>query len=204
MASIVGLRLVQTLRASGHRAAVTTDLLGLASVIGNLGMTMPDFTSSRFAALAAGLGRLTRNGRVATPEFGLRQRFFCIVTDAELAPSALPDTSAALLCKDCGDRCVAACPANAFTDIEVALNQEGSSFQFNRVDERKCDWSRRYALQAESGFAFGGSPLDVAPPAGPVDADALKAALSGHDPIKHHRPVVAEPCVLACPYAREQ
>ncbi len=203
MAGMVALRIIQALRASGYRASATSDLLGLSSIIASPRKPLPDLTSSRFAALAAGLGRLTRNGRVTTPEFGLRQRFFCIVTDAELSPSPLADTSAPLLCDQCDNRCVAACPAAAFNDLEIALDLEGRSFRFHPVDERRCDWTRRYALQAESGFGYLGSPLDVPPPES-VDATALKAALDRHDPIKFHRPVVAEPCVLACPYARVQ
>jgi epoxyqueuosine reductase QueG len=203
MAARAGLRIMQALRASGHRASATSDLLGLSSIMASPREAMPDFTSSRFAAVAAGLGRLTRNGRVATPEFGLRQRFFCIVTDAELAPSGLADTSAPLLCDQCGDRCVAACPATAFAGDEITLKLEGRTFRFRPVDERRCDWSRRYALQAESGFGYLGSPLDVAPPES-IDATALKAALDRHDPIRTNRTVVAEPCMLACPYAREQ
>ncbi len=195
------LRLAKALRAAGHRAAIVGDLMGLASVLANPQGPQPDFTSSRFAAIAAGLGRLTKNGRVATPQFGVRQRFFCVVTDAALPASPLADASPPLLCDTCPDRCVAACPAEAFGDEEIVVSLEGREHRFRSVDERRCDWSRRYALQAESGFGCLGSPLDVAPPE-TIDAAALKAALDQHDPIRSHRPVVAEPCMLVCPYAR--
>ncbi|MFW6146092.1 MAG: hypothetical protein ACOC7R_02020 [Planctomycetota bacterium] len=201
LAGQTALRLVKALRAAGYRSAITGDLMGLASALANPRGPQPDFTSSRFAAIAAGLGRLTTNGRVATPSFGVRQRFFCIVTEAELPASPLPDTSRRLLCDECYDRCLNVCPAEAFADEEIVLDLEGRAYRFRPVDERRCDWSRRYALQAAGGFGCLGSPLDVDPP-DVVEATALKAALDRHDPIRSHRPVVAEPCVLACPYAR--
>ncbi|NLF32838.1 MAG: hypothetical protein GX591_18365 [Planctomycetes bacterium] len=202
LASQAALRLGKALQAAGHRAAITGDLMGLASALANPQGPKPDFTSSRFAAIAAGLGRLTTSGRVATPQFGVRQRFFCVVTDAVLPASPLADTSQGLLCEGC-DRCTAACPAGAFSGGWITLTLEGRQYRYQAVDERRCDWSRRYALQAASGFGLLGSPLDAAPPE-VIDAPALKAALDRHDPIRSHRPVVAEPCMLACPYARAQ
>jgi hypothetical protein len=54
---------------------------------------------------------------------------------------------------------------------------------------------------ADSGFKYLGSTTDI-DPAGRVTREKLEAALPQLDPIKNIRPVVAEPCFLACPYAR--
>ncbi len=63
----------------------------------------------RIMAQAAGLGETGLNGLFLTPEFGPRQRFAILLTDAELAADK-PFTPR--LCKDCG-KCVPACPLHA-------------------------------------------------------------------------------------------
>jgi len=70
------------------------------------------------AAVRAGLGEIGYCGEVLTPEFGPRQRFQMILTDAELAPTPLCETSVCDQCKDCA----AACPLGAIsTDADEAL-----------------------------------------------------------------------------------
>ena len=65
------------------------------------------------AATAAGLGEIGLGDFFITPQFGTRQRFALILTDAELEPDPVP---AASICSDCG-ACVEACPLRAI-DIE--------------------------------------------------------------------------------------
>jgi len=62
-----------------------------------------------YAAHAAGLGEIGRNGLFLTPEFGPRQLFTAAVTDLALEPDA---PFARKVCDDCG-ACAAACPARA-------------------------------------------------------------------------------------------
>jgi len=62
-----------------------------------------------FAAQAAGMGEVGLGEFFITPEYGIRQRFACILTDAELSPDAV---SVKKLCGDCG-LCAAACPFGA-------------------------------------------------------------------------------------------
>ncbi len=62
-----------------------------------------------FAAHAAGLGEIGRNKLFLTTEFGPRQMFTLILTDAELAPDA---PFSGTVCDDCG-ACAEACPAGA-------------------------------------------------------------------------------------------
>ncbi|MDD5483393.1 MAG: 4Fe-4S dicluster domain-containing protein [Kiritimatiellae bacterium] len=62
-----------------------------------------------FAAHAAGLGEIGLGGFFITPEYGIRQRFAMILTDAELSADPV---SAKKICGDCG-ACAAACPFGA-------------------------------------------------------------------------------------------
>ncbi len=62
-----------------------------------------------FAAQAAGLGEIGLGGFFITPEYGIRQRFAFILTDAVLAADQV---SAKKICGDCG-LCAAACPFGA-------------------------------------------------------------------------------------------
>lgn len=62
-----------------------------------------------YAAHAAGLGEIGRQGLFLTPEFGPRQIFTAVVTDLKLPPDR-PRTKK--ICDDCG-ACAAACPARA-------------------------------------------------------------------------------------------
>jgi ferredoxin len=182
--------------------------MNTASTIANPRGPQPDTLSNRFAAVAAGLGSLAVNGHVVTPRFGIRQRFVSVVTNARLEPSDLSGEPGVAPgrkaihdpCHGCERMCVAACPTGAIGEETVTFECEGRRYRFDAIDPRLCDWSKRYALRGASGFAFAGSEVDVDP--GPeVTAEKLAGALKQIDPVKKLRPVVAEPCVLRCPYA---
>lgn len=66
----------------------------------------PDFD---YAAVACGLGEIGLNGLFLTPEFGSRQRFHMILTDAEIEPTKLFDGK---VCTACGG-CAKSCPLGA-------------------------------------------------------------------------------------------
>lgn len=66
----------------------------------------PDFT---YAAVACGLGEIGLNGIFLSPQFGSRQRFHMIITDAEIESSPL---FVGHVCDHCG-KCVEACPLGA-------------------------------------------------------------------------------------------
>ncbi len=66
----------------------------------------PDFD---YAAVACGLGEIGLNGLFLSPEYGSRQRFHMILTDAEIEETPLFEGH---ICDACG-KCVEACPLGA-------------------------------------------------------------------------------------------
>lgn len=71
----------------------------------------------RTIAQAAGLGETGLHGLFLTPEFGPRQRFAMLVTDADIEADA---PFAPHICNDCG-ACVAGCPLNALNADQAAM-----------------------------------------------------------------------------------
>ena len=197
----IAMRAARMLEDAGFRAAAAFDLSGTGSSVGNPRGEQPDAFCNRFAAVAAGLGRLGRGGFVITPEFGPNVRFVAVVTDAELTgdppgPAGHPDA-----CRECR-RCVEACSTRAFGG-EVALAVGGSRQEFTVLDRARCDWAKRYSLVGSEGGDFTGYGVTVSAPA-EIDEDSLASALRLHHPIAKYRPCNFEACVMACPLAREQ
>ena len=196
----VASKLAAKLNKMGYNATITPDLMGLGSIIASPRGAIDDMFCNRFAAIAAGLGGMTESGRVATSEFGIRQRFIAIVTDADLREDELVKQPP-ILCQECDELCLKSCPSAAFTNRKIELECEGARFTFTKRDVNRCEWSKRYAIAGEAGFKYLGSPLDEIPD-GEITPESLENALKKHDPIKKYRPVVCEPCVLACPYSK--
>ncbi len=204
LATVIGIRLIKKLEAFGYKGVMTADLMGSGSFIANPRGPQEDTFSNRFAAVAAGLGYLSLSGRPVTLEFGIRQSFMAIITDAELAQSTLRSSdTAGYLCAHCNKECITSCPSKAIKEEEVRINCEGLEYRFNQIDNGLCDWAKRYALIAKCGFGYIGSKTDIYP-GSKVTKRKLCSALKKLDPIKKYRPVVAEPCVLNCPYANRE
>ena len=92
----------------------------------------PDFD---YAAVACGLGEIGLNGLFLTPQFGSRQRFHMILTDAEIDPTPLFDGH---ICDACG-KCVQSCPLGAIhTDDTVEVNICGKKMQVAKIDYNVC------------------------------------------------------------------
>lgn len=70
------------------------------------------YVDYQLAARLAGLGEVGRHGLFLTPEFGTRQRFAMLITDAELEPDAEKELH---FCDGCRD-CVAMCPLGALPE----------------------------------------------------------------------------------------
>ncbi|HMB00844.1 MAG TPA: hypothetical protein VKS21_07640 [Spirochaetota bacterium] len=198
--AVITARIIQELEHFGYQAVASADLLNTGSRIASPRGLLEDTFCNRFAAYAAGLGTFTETGRIATPEFGLRQRFFAVITDADLNTAPLlTDKQSGNKCKDCAKMCLNICPTKAFFGERVTFTCEDRQINFAKTDQNLCDWSKKYALSGNSGFKYLGSDVNE-DPGSAVTEKKLTAALKKHDPIKKARPVVAEPCQLVCPY----
>ncbi len=199
---LIASRIARWFNNAGHKAIVTPDLMGLGSTIASPRGFIEDLYCNRFSAVAAGLGTLTKSGRVLTKDFETRQRFIAIITDMELKEDALVAESPEL-CDTCSKLCQKSCPTKAITSKEISFICDGVQFKFNQIDTNRCEWSKLYALAGEGGFKYLGSTVNEIPQ-GKTTKESLAAALVKHDPIKKYRPAACEPCVINCPYSREQ
>lgn len=193
------LRLAKWLHARGYQSVATTDLMGTGSLVANPRGPQPNVFANRFAALAAGLGTVTKGGFVTTRDFGPNIRYVAVVTDAPLAPDALPDWGdLRQACGDC-DVCLQACPSQAYGD-PLTISLEGQTLSFHRLDQKRCDWVARYTLMGGDGFANLGGATEISPPE-EITVEALAAALRQFDTIQGHHKCGVESCVVGCPLA---
>lgn len=177
---------------------MSSDLLKTGSMIATPRGMLEDLSGNRFAAFASGLGAFLKNGHLYSPELGLRQRFTAIVTDAEIEADEILNLKASP-CEECDERCISSCPVNAFEKEKVNFECEGVKNFFYKKNRVRCDWSIRYALVGDSGFKYLGSKTDEHP-SSEISEKELHEALQKHDPIKRHRMVVMEPCMINCPF----
>ncbi|MBC7287927.1 MAG: hypothetical protein H5T86_07765 [Armatimonadetes bacterium] len=173
------------------------DLLGTASYQANPRGPQPDFRASRFAAVAAGLGRLMQTGGVWTPEHGPDCMFISIVTDAPLE-SSLPMREPPP-CANCDAMpCIAACPTCALATETVEVTVSGQTERIGRLDWLRCEWAKRYGLVGDAGPRWIGSQTNILPPAGPLTIEQVAEAYAQLDPVQKHWMCIVEPCLRAC------
>jgi len=92
----------------------------------------PDFD---YAAVACGLCSVSYNRIVFSKEFGSRQRFHMIITDAELESTPLLESSPCNGCRGCAD----ACPLGAISKTETEeITICGKTFTVGKIDYEKC------------------------------------------------------------------
>lgn len=92
----------------------------------------PDFD---YAAVACGLCTISYNRIPFSKEFGSRQRFHMILTDAEIEPTPLQKESVCNGCRACAD----ACPLGAISKTETeVITICGQSFTVGKIDLEKC------------------------------------------------------------------
>ena len=108
----------------------------------------PDM-SHIYAGVCAGLGELGWNGLCITPEYGARNRFISIITEAELTPTPL--YSGKKLCDMCGE-CIRKCPTNAYK-LEVNGTKdvvvEGKHHVFCNKNLWRCAWGEHFDLDLD-------------------------------------------------------
>ena len=72
----------------------------------------PDFD---YAAVACGLCEISRSGMLLSEQFGSRQRFHMIITDAEIEGTPLLESAVCVGCQKCAD----VCPLGAISKTET-------------------------------------------------------------------------------------
>lgn len=100
----------------------------------------PDFD---YAAVACGLCEISYNGLCFSPQYGSRQRFHMIITDAELTPTPLLADNVCSKCMKCAD----ACPYGAISkentrEIEIC----GKKMTVAEIDYEKCKMCKNGAI----------------------------------------------------------
>ena len=92
----------------------------------------PDFD---YAAVACGICSISYNGIAFSKEFGSRQRFHMILTDADLESTPLLEENVCNSCKACADSCpLGAISKDEFDEIEIC----GKKFTVGKIDYSKC------------------------------------------------------------------
>jgi len=92
----------------------------------------PDFD---YAAVACGLCRISRNGLPFTKEYGSRQRFHMIITDAELEATPLMAKDVCSGCMKCADACpYGAISKTEFEELEIC----GQVMKVAKIDYELC------------------------------------------------------------------
>ena len=103
----------------------------------------------RYAAVAAGLGEIGWSGLALTPQFGPRNRFVSVVTDAEL--EGTPMYEGPPLCDKCME-CVKRCPTDAFRKEVKKINRieiGGKVFKFPDTNKWRCGWAENFCLDLQ-------------------------------------------------------
>ncbi len=108
----------------------------------------PDI-SHIYSAVCAGLGELGWNGICMTPEYGARNRFISIITEAELTPTPL--YSGPKLCDMCGE-CIRKCPTQAYTKEVNGVKDvvvEGKHHRFANKNLWRCAWGEHFDIDLD-------------------------------------------------------
>ena len=108
----------------------------------------PDM-SHIYAATCAGLGQLGWHGLTMSPEYGPRNRFISIITNAPLSATPLYDESK--LCDMCGE-CIKHCPTDAYRkecDGVKTIEVEDKVFKFANKNLWRCAWAEHFDLDLD-------------------------------------------------------
>ena len=115
------------------------------------GLPAPDVAVDyRVAAFLAGLGEFGYSRAFLTPEFGPRQRFAIMLTDAELEPDPIYTGK---ICDRCME-CVKHCPGKAISATETVKTVIGGV---------EVEWAKRDELACSESFREGGLKRELSP-----------------------------------------
>lgn len=107
----------------------------------------PDI-SHIYSSVAAGLTVMGWNGLALSPEYGARNRFVTVITEAPLVPTPLLDEK---VCDMCGE-CIETCPMDCFKKELLGMNQleiEDKIHKFPKRNLWRCAWSEHFALDLD-------------------------------------------------------
>ena len=108
----------------------------------------PDI-SHIYSGVCAGLGELGWNGLCITPEYGARNRFISIITEAELTPTPLYNGEK--LCDMCGE-CIRHCPTDAYRKEVNGVKDvvvEGKHHKFANKNLWRCAWGEHFDIDLD-------------------------------------------------------
>jgi len=201
------------LKEQGHQAIPLLDLTreSFPTIGGLIGGKLPDLRANAPFAAAAGLGAIGRNGMLLTPEFGPRQRYAFVLTNAELAETT--KYQGPTLCAERCKLCAKACPVHALNQDKtdkVSLNDGKVSEVFER-HETRCRWARNLGMVAEEGISTVGWKTPDLPVPDQLTDEDIKKALGMKDSIQvllyngpNHADIIIERCLQACPVGKNK
>lgn len=113
----------------------------------------PDM-SHIYASVCAGLCEMGWNGLALSPEYGARNRFVSIITDAELEPTPL--LPGGTLCDMCGE-CIRSCPTDAYRKEVNGVkylnikDRDGKVYthKFANKNLWRCAWGEHFDLDLD-------------------------------------------------------
>lgn len=195
--SIAAYEVARMLTEMGYKVDITTDMLGVGSMVNTPRGLHPDARCNAIEAVAAGLGEIGKSGALLTEEHGPHQRRFVIVTDAEL-PIDQPSLDQQL-CKNC-DKCAETCPMQVIENKSFTVRVGDAEIQVPEIERHRCDWSKRYALCKDEGPELIGNITNVKPPEGrDITIEDIAEASKEKDPIMKSRTCILETCLRQCP-----
>ena len=117
----------------------------------DLDITFSPDLSHIHAAAAAGLGEIGFNGLLLTPEFGARQRFMTIITEAELDADPLYDGPPVCdKCMKCVKQCAPSCGLRKEVDGVTKVDIGGKIFSYANKNKFRYAWAERFQLSFDA------------------------------------------------------
>lgn len=116
---------------------------------GELSATFAPDMSHIYAATCAGLGQLGWHGLTMSPEYGPRNRFISIITNAPLSFTPMYDETK--LCDMCGE-CIKHCPTDAYRkecNGVKTIEVEDKVFRFANKNLWRCAWAEHFDLDLD-------------------------------------------------------